>query len=527
MEKNNLQIDEVINYVLLSTLKISGCNAGCLLKIFRGKREILSARFNSKPADVNYSKSIIDLFDEHLQVLTKTRDEELNRPLPVVCYCKQLTGNKKDGTRIFFIITAPVLISMKPGVTKSIEVLVNALGEFYPSLNKYSVNANTVLSEDGEVNPFFQLSDDLFFTLDENGKFVKANSGGASMLEYSVEELIKFHLIDLIPAHLLKDFTKYFSQLIKYNTSNPFRTSLLKSNGEEINIQLRCKLLIDGNKLNSVYGIASKPVEDSYIEKLHFLNQKLTATERILNIERMRVNHQKAILEELNRMKNDFISNISHEFRTPLASIIGFSETIDSETDISDEMREEFNREILNESKRLARLINDVLNSSRVTGKKIMLNKTLFDIVSLIKEIINANSASMKVKNIILSPDLPLIETVIFADRTKISQVITLLLQHSISSSLQKGRISILLSDYCGEIELIISDTGYGISEKEITKFFELQRSVQTENFTSNLHHSLVFAKQIVDLHDGLFTFESEINKGTSFVIKLPGIVNL
>lgn len=81
------------------------------------------------------------------------------------------------------------------------------------------------------------------------------------------------------------------------------------------------------------------------------LKPKLIESERLLSIERHRAHQQKSLLVELNKLKNEFISNISHELRTPLASIIGFSETIESDDNLPEDMRKDFNRIILSEGK--------------------------------------------------------------------------------------------------------------------------------------------------------------------------------
>lgn len=102
---------------------------------------------------------------------------------------------------------------------------------------------------------------------------------------------------------------------------------------------------------------------------------RLLEANRLVSIEKQRSKRQKTILTELNRMKSEFVSNISHELRTPLASIIGFSETISSDPNMPTEMRNEFNEIILNEGKRLAKLINEMLDISRLEGGQIELFK--------------------------------------------------------------------------------------------------------------------------------------------------------
>ena len=107
------------------------------------------------------------------------------------------------------------------------------------------------------------------------------------------------------------------------------------------------------------------------------------------------------MLEELNTMKSEFVSNISHEMRTPLASIVGFSETIASDPNMPDEMKLEFNLIILNEGKRLAKLINDVLDLSRMETGRIIINKSKINIVKLLQRMIDNNKKMILEKNLI------------------------------------------------------------------------------------------------------------------------------
>ena len=130
--------------------------------------------------------------------------------------------------------------------------------------------------------------------------------------------------------------------------------------------------------------------EKNYEEELKKIRPKLTETERLVHIERKRTKEHTSLIDELNRLKSEFISNLSHEFRTPLASIIGFSETIESDPDLPPEMKKEFNHVILNEGKRLAKLINEVLDISSVEDGSLVLVRTEFDVVEILQSIIDS-----------------------------------------------------------------------------------------------------------------------------------------
>lgn len=258
-------------------------------------------------------------------------------------------------------------------------------------------------------------------------------------------------------------------------------------------------------------------------DEIENLRMKLIEAYRLISIERQRANQRKSILEELNKMKNDFVSNISHELRTPLASIIGFSETIASDPDMPDELKKEFNNTILNEGKRLARLINDILDMSKFEGGDIDIVKIKFNVILMLHEVIETHVKIAQAKNINLSWELPEEEIFIVADKERISQIIGRLLNNAIKFTNGKGRIKVIAKNLFNEIEIIISDTGIGIPEKDLPyifqKFYRVNRP-GTEIPGTGL--GLVFVKQIIDLHQGLITVQSEIGKGTTFAIKLP-----
>ncbi|MCL5030360.1 MAG: PAS domain-containing sensor histidine kinase [Bacteroidetes bacterium] len=381
------------------------------------------------------------------------------------------------------------------------------------------------------LKSFFDSSEDLVFILDQNGCFISVNDYGSACLDYEPKELLDTHFIELVASKNKAIMAKSFQKILEEDSSTrlsgglvTFEAVLISKFGNEIIFQINCKAIREKEKILGLLGVGKNITElRSYEEKITDLNIRLIEANRIISVERQRSKRQGAILAELNKMKNEFISNVSHELRTPLASIIGFSETISSDPNMPEEMRLEFNEIILNEGKRLAKLINDVLDISRLEGGQIELVKSEFDIITLIEDAISANKKIIDSKEIILTKEMPPDNIIINADKEKILVVLNSLINNAAKFTLPKGRIKITAQNLYKELELTISDTGVGIPEKDIPlvfqKFYRVNRPGVDIPGTGL---GLVFVKQIVDLHKGFITIQSEVNKGTTVIIKLP-----
>jgi signal transduction histidine kinase len=243
----------------------------------------------------------------------------------------------------------------------------------------------------------------------------------------------------------------------------------------------------------------------------------------MISIEQDRAKQQITVLEELNRLKNEFISNVSHELRTPLASIVGFAETIVSDEDLPREMIEEFSNIILSEGKRLAKLINDILDFSNLETEKDTLEKTEFDIILVLKNLAKKWSKSAEEEGLTFSTEIPEAEIKIRADKERISNAISNLLSNAVKFTNKGGRVTLLARDFLKEVEIIVSDTGIGIPKEDIPKLFQKFSKVgRTGTQIPGAGFGLAMVKQIVDLHDGLVKVSSELNKGSTFIVKLP-----
>jgi signal transduction histidine kinase len=192
---------------------------------------------------------------------------------------------------------------------------------------------------------------------------------------------------------------------------------------------------------------------------------------------------------------------------------------------MDDSMKNEFNHVILSEAKRLAKLINDVLDLSKIESGKIAINKTRFNIIKLLNGKIIDVKEKCENKNLFFSYDIPEQEILIFADEERINQVFDNIFSNAIKFTNPNGRISLLLQILYKEVEIIVTDTGVGIPQKDLPflyqKFYRVER---LGNDASGTGLGLALVKQIIDLHKGMITIKSEEQKGTTIIIKLPRI---
>ncbi len=365
---------------------------------------------------------------------------------------------------------------------------------------------------------------DLLFVLDENGYIIAVSKSGAQCLDFSELDMRGKHLLEFVKTEEKAQLMEELKKTIFTENKLDLDVTFIGKYENEIPFHLNCSLVKRDKDLVGMLGIG-KNLKDlkTLKNKNTDLANKLTEAERLIDIEKSRSDLYKDVLADLNRLRNDFVSNLSHEFRTPLASIIGFAETLLNDKDMPDEMRREFNDIILQEGKRLAKLINDILELSRYEQGKIDLNKTDFDISELVKSVVEDITPSIENKGLVLTCSLPSGPVKLNADKEKVRLILYGILNNSIKYTPAKGRITCMVKNFSEEIEVIISDTGAGISDKEFPYIFHkfYHSSKGSKAFVEN-DMDLVFMKQIVDLHRGVIRIQSEPGKGTSVLIKLP-----
>jgi len=230
-------------------------------------------------------------------------------------------------------------------------------------------------------------------------------------------------------------------------------------------------------------------------------------------------------LRNVERMKTEFVASVSHELRTPLTSIKGFIRTLLDDADgyYDRDTQVEFYQIIDQECDRLVRLINDLLNVSRIeAGRALDLNLKPVDLGPLIARVV-ASQASYTTRHQLdmdVPPDLP----TVVADEDKIDQVLTNLINNAIKYSPEGGPVTVSARNARGEVEITVADHGIGIPPEHLDKIFARFHRVEGGDTrrAGGTGIGLYLVKHLVEAHNGRIWVKSEVGKGSAFTFTIP-----
>lgn len=228
-------------------------------------------------------------------------------------------------------------------------------------------------------------------------------------------------------------------------------------------------------------------------------------------------------IRDLDRMRQEFVSNVSHEFQSPLASIQGFSKTLQSEN-ITEQERRHYLKIIELESKRMSSLCKQLLTLASLDKEEHVLHKQTFQLQKQIKDVIFMLEWQWQEKDIAIEFQAP--DLCITADKDLLHQVWTNLCTNSIKFTGSGGTITFHVEERDDKIITSISDNGIGMEKEELDRVFERFYKVD-EARVRNVEGTglgLSIVKKIIDLHDGEILVKSESGKGTTVSVILPKI---
>lgn len=232
-----------------------------------------------------------------------------------------------------------------------------------------------------------------------------------------------------------------------------------------------------------------------------------------------RFNSMAAELEHTTLLRNDFINNFSHEFKTPIVSIRGFAKLLKQEN-ISPEQKEEYLNIIIHEADRLANLSAKVLDLSKIEGQTELYNTKTYNLAEQIRLSFLLLESKWSNKNIDFDIDLD--EIKITANEEMMQQVFVNLIDNAIKFTPENGMISLSLKSEEDQIKFTLSDTGIGMTEEQVSRMFQKFYQADSSHVQEGNGLGLALVKQIVDLHHGTIEVKSQIGDGTTFIISFP-----
>ena len=226
-------------------------------------------------------------------------------------------------------------------------------------------------------------------------------------------------------------------------------------------------------------------------------------------------------LAKQDETRQKFISDISHEFQTPLTSIQGFANIL-KEEDLPKEQRVKYANIILYNSKRLSSLAKNMLQLTLLDREEIELEISTYSLVEQMNRVISTQENQAMEKNIEIVFEMPKKEIFIEGDEQRLEQVWTNIISNAIKYTNEGGLITITMKKNSKDIEISIEDTGIGMSKEVVSHIFErFYREDKARNVEGN-GLGLAIVKSIVDLHHGKIDILSQVDVGTNFIVRLP-----
>ncbi len=350
---------------------------------------------------------------------------------------------------------------------------------------------------------------DGFWISDREGRFLDVDDAYLALMGYRREEFLKLNLKDIEVHEDSGGIAGHIEKIIQ--TGNGiFETRHRRSDGSPVDVEVSINFFdFEGGRFYAFWRDVSERKQAE--EALKRLYEELRKKNKRLN--------------ELDQLKDNFISTVSHELRTPLAIIKQFSGIIADEIPGKlTEDQKQYVGIIKEGTDRLIRLINDLLDISKMESGTVVLKRTLVEMGRMTNKVIFALRPQAAQKGIELCAVFQEPLPSIYFDEEKIVQVLTNLIGNATKFTPQNGHITVTITEREKEVEFSVSDTGPGISPEDTNKVFKrFQQFGRTAGSGSKgTGLGLAISKQLVEMHGGRIWVESKEGAGSRFLFTLP-----
>ena len=338
-----------------------------------------------------------------------------------------------------------------------------------------------ISQEKGKLEALLQNMSDGVIAFDENGELIHANPSGQEFLSIS-GEILKF---DEIFNNL--GISVSFDEIMKENKGMSLSYKF-EVNDKYLNL-LFARVFGDNNSITGIIVVIQDVTEQENLEK----------------------------------MRKEFVANVSHELKTPITSIRGYSETLLESDGIDKETSNKFLEVINKEAERMSVLVSDLLKLSKMDFQNDIINKTSFDAVKV---------AASSIDKIFIESDKKKQELVLFnadekifayANESDIEQVLLNILSNAIKYTPEGGKIGVKVEKVGDKVEILVKDNGIGIPKEDLPRIFErfyrVDKARSREMGGTGL--GLSIAKTMIEANGGTIKIDSDMGRGTEVIIRL------
>ncbi|MEG0774317.1 ATP-binding protein [Clostridium sp.] len=480
--------------------------------------EGISEKYGGTGLGLYITKKLVELHDGNIKVNSQVnKGTKFTFTLPL-CLCEEV--NKCENKSFEGIKDNTLATSVSEKIKKSNKDITTKINKKYKILIVDDEYVNQKVLE----NYLSRLSDNILKA--STGKdaleiIEKNNDLDLVILDMMIPDIMGYE----ISTEIRKKYS-LFQLPILMMTANNRQENLVTAFECGVNDYLRKPF----NKLELVSRATTLlTLKHSVGEAIQLVHQVTMANEKIdvLNLRNVESIKKVNELLEFDKIKTEFFANISHELKTPLnviSSTVQLLKSLDESRNLGDD-RIKYYFNIMNQNAfRLLRLINNLIDTTKVDGNYLHLNSTNGDIIYVVEELVQSVADFVQSKGINIIFDTDVEEKIISFDEEKIERIILNLLSNAVKFTDENGSIFINVCDKGDFIEISIKDTGIGIPEDKLEFIFErfaqIDRSTTRKIEGSGIGLALV--KSLVEMHGGTIYAKSEINIGSEFIVSLP-----
>jgi PAS domain S-box-containing protein len=382
-----------------------------------------------------------------------------------------------------------------------------------------------VSAAESRYSKLLQAAPDAILEVEGQGRIVLLNDAAEKMFGYSRQELLGLNVDTLVPNGMRGAHQQHRGSYTAHPQTRPMGTGLELNAQRKDGSLIPVEISLSPNRVGSEMRVIAvvrditprkeienrlKAIQERYTSELAAKNQQLEARNRDV--------------EKANRLKSEFLASMSHELRTPLHTIIGFSELLSEELEgpLSPKQKR-FVGHILQDSRHLLELINDILDLSKIESGRLELQIGSFEFPACVDEVLGGIQPQAAAKQIRIENRNTFRET-LCADRLRVKEILYNLLSNAVKFTPEGGFVWVESAVHDEFLQVTVGDTGIGIVPEEQELVFEkfYQVGSTTKGTREGTGLGLAITRKLVELHGGRVSLHSKPGEGTRFTFTLP-----